>query len=164
MYNPFNPFIAGMPMPLNVNLNGQRRRLKRIDAGGIYKLSTNSVVLDATASQVAYGINPCDYRELPCESLILLTIHADVPAGGEGFPVHIAIPTGNTTATTVTTTGSTPGTGSTRVPVVDSQGNNVTGANVSGNTERLLYLDKRRGVARFVEFTNPAAAQATPAG
>lgn len=151
-------------MPLNVNMSGQRRRLKRIDVGGIYKLSTNSVVLDATASQVVYGFNPCEYRELPCESLILLTIHADVPTGGEGFPIHIAIPTGTTTTTTTTgsITGSTSGTGSARVPVVDSQGNNVTGANVSGNTERLLYLDKRRGVARFVEFTNPAATQTTP--
>lgn len=160
MYNPFSPFVVGMPVPLNVNLSGQRGRLRRIDAGGIYKLGTNSVVLDATASQVVYGINPCDYRELPCESLILLTIHADVPAGGEGFPIHIAIPAGSTT--TATTTGPTSGTGPTRVPVVDSQGNNVTGANVSGNTERLLYLDKRRGVARFVEFTNPAAAQTAP--
>lgn len=158
MYNPFNPFSIGYPFPVNVNFGGQRRGLKRIDVGGIYKISTNSVVLDTTASQVVYGFNPCEYRELPCESLILLTIHADVPTGGEGFPIHIAIPGGSTTTST---TGATTGSTSTRVPVVDSQGNNVTGANVQGMTERLLYLNKRTGTARFIEFTNPAGAAAT---
>lgn len=146
-----------MPVvPVEVDFGGQRSRLKRIDTGGIYKISTNSVVLDTTASQVVYGFNPCEYRELPCESLILLTIHADVPTGGEGFPIHIAIPGGSTT-----TTGATSGSTSTRVPVVDSQGNNVTGANVQGTTERLLYLNKRTGTARFIEFTNSAGTAAT---
>lgn len=147
--------------PMGVMPQQPRSRLKRIDVGGIYVISTNSVVLDTTASQVVYGFNPCEYRELPCESLILLTIHADVPAGGEGFPIHIAIPSGTTTTTT--TPGATSGSNSTRVPVVDSQGNNVTGANVQGTTERLLYLNKRTGTARFIEFTNAAgASQTTP--
>ena len=155
--NAMNPYWW-MP-PMGVMPQQPQHRLKRIDVGGIYKISTNSVVLDTTASQVVYGFNPCEYRELPCESLILLTIHADVPTGGEGFPIHRAIPGGTTT----TTTGSASGSTSTKILVVDSQGNNVTGANVQGTTERLLYLDKRRGVARFVEFTNPAgAAQTTP--
>lgn len=146
--------------PMGVIPQQPRSRLKRIDVGGVYVISTNSVVLDTTASQVVYGFNPCEYRELPCESLILLTIHADVPTGGEGFPIHIAIPGGSTTAST---TGTTSGSTSTRVPVVDSQGNNVTGANVQGTTERLLYLNKRTGTARFIEFTNAAgAAQTTP--
>lgn len=136
-----------------------QHRLKRIDVGGIFKISTNSVVLDTTASQVVYGFNPCEYRELPCESLILLTIHADVPTGGEGFPIHIAIPGGSTTTTT--TSGSTSTSNSTKIPVVDSQGNNVTGANVQGTTERLLYLNKRTGTARFIEFTNAAGAAST---
>lgn len=158
MYNVFNPLTIGYPIPLSVSFGAPRSQLKRIDVGGIYVISTNSVVLDTTASQVVYGFNPCEYRELPCESLILLTIHADVPAGGEGFPIYIAIPGGSTTTST---TGATSGSTSTRVPVVDSQGNNVTGANVQGTTERLLYLDKKRGVARFVEFTNAAGAAAT---
>lgn len=159
MFNPLFPFNPLMPvMPVGVNFGGQRRGLKRIDVGGIYVISTNSVVLDTTASQVVYGFNPCEYRELPCESLILLTIHADVPTGGEGFPIHIAIPGGSTTTTT---TGATSGSTSTRVPVVDSQGNNVTGANVQGTTERLLYLNKRTGTARFIEFTNSTGTAAT---
>lgn len=155
--NAMNPYWW-MP-PVGMVPQQPQHRLKRIDVGGIYKISTNSVVLDTTASQVVYGFNPCEYRELPCESLILLTIHADVPAGGEGFPVHIAIPSGSTTTTA--TPGATSGSTSTRVPVVDSQGNDVTGSNVQGTTERLLYLNKRTGVARFVEFVNPAAAAQT---
>ena len=146
--NAMNPYWW-MP-PMGVMPQQPRSQLKRIDVGGIYVISTNSVVLDTTASQVVYGFNPCEYRELPCESLILLTIHANVPAGGEGFPIHIAIPGGSTTTST-----------STRVPVVDSQGNNVTGANVQGTTERLLYLNKRTGTARFIEFTNSTGAAAT---
>lgn len=153
--NAMNPYWW-MP-PVGVMPQQPQSRLKRIDVGGIYAISTNSVVLDTTASQVVYGFNPCEYHELPCESLILLTIHADVPTGGEGFPIHIAIPSGTTTTATGATSGST----STKVPVVDSQGNNVTGANVQGTTERLLYLNKRTGTARFMEFTNPAAAAAT---
>lgn len=159
MLNPLFPLNPLTPVaPVGVNFGAPRSRLKRIDTGGIYVISTNSVVLDTTASQVVYGFNPCEYRELPCESLILLTIHADVPAGGEGFPIHIAIPGGSTTTST---TGATSGSTSTRVPVVDSQGNNVTGANVQGTTERLLYLNKRTGTARFIEFTNSTGAAAT---
>lgn len=154
--NAMNPYWW-MP-PVGVMPQQPQSRLKRIDVGGIYKISTNSVALDTTASQVVYGFNPCEYRELPCESLILLTIHADVPTGGEGFPIHIAIPGGSTTTST---TGATSGSASTRVPVVDSQGNNVTGANVQGTTERLLYLNKKRGIARFIEFTNTAGTAAT---
>lgn len=150
----------GPQFPVNVNVNlGQRSRLRRIDVGGIYHISTNSVVLDTPNSAVTYGINPCDYRELPCESLILLSIHSDVPTGGEGFPVHLAIPNGGSSTTTTSNTPTN--TGVTKIPIVDSQGNNVTGANVQGNTERLLYLNKRTGTARFVEFTNPTATAAT---
>lgn len=158
MYNVFNPLMIGMPIPVNFNV-GQRSRLRRIDVGGIYHISTNSVVLETAESTVTYGINPCDYRELPCESLILLTIHADVPTGGEGFPVQLAIPNGG--ASTTTTSNTPSNTGVSKVNIVDSQGNNVTGANVQGNTERLLYLNKRTGTARFVEFTNPTATAAT---
>lgn len=154
--NAMNPYWW-MP-PMGVMPQQPRSQLKRIDVGGIFKISTNSVVLDSTASQVVYGFNPCEYRELPCESLILLTIHADVPTGGEGFPVLIAIPG---SSTTTSTTGATSGSTSTKVPVVDSQGNNVTGANVQRTTERLLYLNKRTGTARFIEFTNAAGTAAT---
>ena len=131
-------------------------RIPRIDVGGIYKLSTNAVAL--TDTTVDYGINPCLYRQLPCESLVVLTIHADAPAGGEDFPITVAISSDSTTIGSTSTTGTAATT--TKVNVVDSQGNNVTGSNVSGGTERLVYINKRTGIIRFMEFTNAATATA----
>lgn len=122
--------------------------LPRVDVGGIFKLSTNAVAL--TDTTVDYGINPCLYNRLPCESLVLLNIHSDVPAGGEGLPVTVVVP--NSGSSTVSENGST--TGTTKVNIVDSQGTNVTGSNVQGNTERLVYINKSTGTVRFMEFTN----------
>lgn len=136
-----NPYWWG-PIDINVREEG----LPRIDINGIYKLSTNAVNL--TDTSVDYGINPCLYRKLPCESIVLLTIHADAPAGGEGLPVYLGVPSG---ASTVTTGDST---GTTKIGVVDSKGTAVTGANVLGNTERLVYINKRTSTVRFLEFTN----------
>ena len=127
--------------------------LPRVDVGGIYKLSTNAVAL--TETTVDYGINPCLYNRLPCESLVLLNIHADVPAGGEALPVTIVVPNGgSSTVTNSSTSTSSSTTGTTKVNVVDSQGTNVTGSNVQGNTERLAYINKCTGTIRFMEFTN----------
>ena len=126
--------------------------LPRIDIGGIYKLSTNAVAL--TESSVDYGINPCLYSKLPCESIVLLTIHADAPTGGEDLPVLVGVPSGASTISSGDTTGKT------KISVVDSQGSNVTGSNVQGNTQRLAYINKSTGVIRFLEFTNPAASAA----
>lgn len=117
---------------------------QRIDVGGIYKLSTNAVTL--TDTTVDYGVNPCSYNSLPCESLVLLTIHADVPDGGEDLPVTIVTPT---TTSTVSSSSS-----STKVSIVDSQGSDVTGSNIQGNTQRFVYINKRTGIIRFLEFTN----------
>lgn len=125
--------------------------LPRIDIGGIFKLSTNAVAL--TTTSVDYGINPCIYRSLPNESLILLTIHTDVPTGGEALPVMLVVP--NEGASTVSEANST--TGTSKINVVDSQGTNVTGANIQGSTERLVYINKCTGVVRFIEFTNATA-------
>lgn len=101
-----------------------------------------------------YGINPCLYSKLPCESIVLLTIHADAPTGGEDLPVLVGVPSGASTISSGDTTGKT------KISVVDSQGSNVTGSNVQGNTQRLAYINKSTGVIRFLEFTNPAASAA----
>lgn len=138
-----NPYWwAALPTSAPVN------DIPRIDVGGIYKLSTNAVSL--TATTVDYGINPCIYRRLPCESLVLLTIHSDVPTGGEALPVMLVVP--NDGASTVSEAGST--TGTTKLNIVDSKDANVTGANVQGSTERLVYINKHTGRVRFLEFTN----------
>lgn len=152
-----------LPNPFMMNLSA--RGIRRVDVNGIYELSTNAVQL--TDASVDYGINPCCYNALPCESIILLKIHADAPIGGEELPVTVVTP--NQGQSTVGTSGSTSGT--TKVPVVDSKGNTVTGTDVVGNTERLAYLNKRTGTIRFLEFTaststggdTPAAANVSAA-
>lgn len=146
--NIMNPYWWTPAGQFGGHISNERSRLPRIDIGGIYVLSTNAVQL--SDESVDYGINPCLYNELPCESVVLLKIHADVPTGGDALPVTIVIPnSGRTTLTTTTTSA-----GTTNVPVVDSQDNPVTGANVTGTTERLAYINKVTGVIRFLEFTN----------
>lgn len=82
MINIIDPYWWNLgPVPV------RNEGLPRIDIGGIYKLSTNAVAL--TESSVDYGINPCLYSKLPCESIVLLTIHADAPTGGEDLPVLV---------------------------------------------------------------------------
>ena len=129
--------------------------LPRLDVGGIYILSTNAVQL--TDSSVDYGINPVCYNLLPCESIVLLKVHADVPAGGEALGITLVAPSGGNS--TVTATGST--TGTTKVPIVDSNGNPVKGSDVTGTTERWAYINKRTGVIRFLEFTASATSVPT---
>ncbi len=142
--NPYTPYWW-LPNPLL--FRGAQGSIKRVDVNGIYELSTNAVQL--TEASVDYGINPCCYNALPCESIILLKVHADVPAGGEGLPVTVVTP--NSGQTTLQNSGGTSGTR--KVPVVDSNDNPVTGSDVTGTTERLAYLNKKTGVIRFLEFT-----------
>jgi hypothetical protein len=125
--------------------------IPRVDIGGIYELRTNAVQI--TDASVDYGISPICYNALPCKSVVLLSVHADAPAGGESLPVTIAVPNnGQSTVSSASTT-----TGTTKIPVVDSKNSNVTGADVTGSTERLAYIDKRNGIIRFLEFTASAA-------
>ena len=125
--------------------------IPRVDVGGIYELRTNAVQI--TDASVDYGISPICYNALPCKSVVLLSVHADAPAGGESLPVTIAVPNnGQSTVSSADTT-----TGTTKIPVVDSKNSNVTGADVTGSTERLAYIDKRNGIIRFLEFTARAA-------
>lgn len=125
--------------------------LPRIDVGGIFTLSTNAVAQSEDGTTVDYGINPKLYNMLPNVSLVLLTISDDVPAGSDALPVTLVVPN-NGTSTVTSGTGSS--TGTTKINVVDSQGDNVTGANVQGNTQRLAYINKCTGTVRFMEFTN----------
>lgn len=158
---PFSPFSPYWWAPQGFGFGiggfgnfGNRPALNRLDVGGIYELSTNAVEL--TDESVDYGINPCCYALLPCESIVLLKVHADVPAGGEALPVNIVLPnSGRTTLNATTATGAA--TGTTKTPVVDSQGTQVVGEDIEGTTERLAYINKRTGIIRFLEFTSGAA-------
>lgn len=151
MINIINPYWWN-PSPFATPSEG----IPRIDVGGIYKLSTNAVTL--TDDTVDYGINPCLYNKLPSESLVLLTMHADAPAGGENLPVTVVVPSGSSTVASGETAGKT------KISVKDSQDSNVTGSNVQGNTQRFVYINKCTGVIRFLEYTNAAAPAPTANG
>lgn len=70
MINIIDPYWWNLgPVPV------QNEGLPRIDIGGIYKLSTNAVAL--TESSVDYGINPCLYSKLPCESIVVQNIYLE---------------------------------------------------------------------------------------
>lgn len=145
--NAINPYWwMGQPV-----INTQAS-LPRIDIGGIFTLSTNAVALSDDTTTVDYGINPNLYNRLPNISIVLLTISDDVPTGGETLPVTVVVPNSGTSTVSSGSTSTT--TGTTKVNVVDSQGTNVTGSNVSGNTQRLAYINKCTGTIRFLEFTN----------
>lgn len=126
--------------------------LPRLDAGGIYVLSTNAV--EVTEESVDYGINPYCYAQLPCEALVLLKVHAAAPTGGEALPVTIVVPHNGTT--TLTNTGATAGTR--KVAVLDSQSTQIVGSDVSSIAARLAYINKATGEIRFLEFTSGTAA------
>lgn len=149
MYNPLNPYWW-LPTPA-IRPSGN---IRRVDVGGIFELTTNAVQL--TDASVDYGINPVCYHALPCESVVLLKVHAGVPAGGENLPVTVVTP--NSGSSTVAN-GSGSSAGTTKIPVVDSKNNPVTGTDIVGSTERLAYINKSTGVIRFLEFT----AATTPA-
>lgn len=157
--NPFYPTNPYWWTPFGLGHSafglGSQPNLQRIDIGGIYVLSTNAVQL--TDETVDYGINPCCYNALPCESIVLLRVHADVPDGGEALPVTIVVPSAGRTTLDATTAAGT-ASGTTKAPVVDSQGTQVVGDDIEGSTERLAYINKRTGTIRFLEFTSGAAA------
>lgn len=150
--NPFYPYWW-TPGPMAIRNEG----IKRVDVNGIYELSTNAVQL--TDESVDYGINPYCYNALPCESIVLLKIHADAPTGSDGLPVTVVAP--NSGSSTVSSGSSTSGTS--KVPVVDSNNNPVTGSDIAGMTERLAYINKRTGVIRFLEFTSGTTSAAAGA-
>lgn len=149
--NPLNPYWW-IPTPA---LHSETR-IRRVDVGGIFELTTNAVQL--SEASVDYGINPICFNALPCESVVLLKVHADAPVGGERLPVTVVTP--NSGQSTVSSGASSSGT---KVPVVDSNNNPVTGNDITGSTERLAYINKRTGIVRFLEFTAGVALTPTDA-
>ena len=157
----FNPYwwMPQMATPFGAPFGFRQQRVafQRIDNGGIPVLSTNAVQL--TDETVDYGIDPRQYACLPCESIVLLRVHSAVPAGGEALPVTIVVPSAgrSTLDASTSTAGAGTATGTTKVPVVDSQGTQVVGEDIEETTERFAYINKCTGTIRFLEFTSSAA-------
>lgn len=161
MWQLFNPYwwlpqMFGAPFgqPFGGRCNNRRQY-------GLMPPTLNTTGAQLSDASVDFGIDPCAYNCLPCESLVLLRINSAVPAGGEALPVTIVVPSfGRSTLDASTATSAGTATGTTKVPVVDSQDSPVVGDDIEVSTERLAYINKCTGTIRFVEFTSGAAAAA----
>ena len=88
----FNPYMMGY----NAN---RFRGVHRLDFGGIPFVRTSSVTTDTTNSEVIYGINPCLFRRLPNQGILLLSVNHVPAAGSDGYLVSVATTLTNTTST-----------------------------------------------------------------
>lgn len=143
MWNDY-AYIFGFPPP-------RRSRLKKLD---IYELPTTNVSLSETS--VDFGIDRCLYNELPCECYLSMLFTQAVPDGGEALPVTVVVPT---TATS-TNTGTSASSGESSTPVVDHNSNQVVGSDLDTTREVFVYLNKRQGIIRFVNFVTGSGSAA----
>lgn len=136
--------------------------LKTLDNRGIYTLSSTGIVehlVDET--YIDYGINPCQWRELPSECVLLWKVKHPVTAAASEFPVNIVVPH-SLNSTTVVSENATQG--SIKLPVVDNKSTQVVGGDVtvpagtapnepvqtSYTTEHWVYINKCNGTFRLL--------------
>lgn len=128
-----------------------RSRLKQLR---IFELPTTNVALSETS--VDFGIDRCLYNELPCECYLSMLFAQSVPDGGAALPVTIVVPTSGTS----TNTGTANANGESSTPVVDHNTNPVVGSDLTTTREVFVYLNKRQGIIRFVNFVTGSGATA----
>lgn len=151
MFNPFRAdvrvIVPGVCVP-------------RIDVGGIYVLATTGKVFTegGEAETVDFGINPCQWRELPNEGILLWEVRHPVNSNEASYAATVVVP--NLGASTVTSPNTT--TGTTKVPIVDNKGTQAQGSDVTNptdsgetsplgfNTEHLVYFNKSAGIFRLL--------------
>ena len=136
MINAYNPYWWAA-------FAGQRKGFQNQSALGVFKLTTSGVELNSDESTVDYGVNPASYMRLPNECLVLLTISSDVPDGGTGYPVYIIVPGGDTTTLASSCNTS-------RLPLVDAEGEAVKGSDVSAGLQKIALLNRQQGILKFV--------------
>ena len=137
-------YIFGFPPP-------RRSRLKKLD---IFELPTTNVSLSETS--VDFGIDRCLYNELPCECYLSMLFVQAIPDGGDALPVTVVVPTSGTS----TNTGTSNANGESGTPVVDHNTNPVVGSDLETTREVFVYLNKRQGIIRFVNFVTGSGAAA----
>lgn len=153
-FGPFRPFA-------------RRPRIPTVDQRGIPEVCTTGIIENLeTEESVDYGINPCVWKALPNQSLILWKVRHPVSQNGASLPVNVVIPSGNG-STTVQSNNSSAGT--TKVPVVDNKSTKVQGGDVtvptgsgteaqtSYTTEHIVYIDKCAGIFRLLGVKATAA-------
>lgn len=172
-YNPYNPLglpVAGLP-PF-FPFPSRRTVVPRLDRLGVPLLETTGMIenVEQEEDTVDYGINPCVWRALPCQTIALWKVRHPVSENGASLPVMLAVPTGNSSSTVTSRYAAA---GTTKIPVVDNKSTQVEGRDVtvptgsgssspvqtSYTTEHWVYIDKAAGIFRLLGVT----AQNSPA-
>ena len=157
-YNNANLGFPLFPFPFPV----RRTRVRTIDDRGIYEVFTTGVAEDATAgnTSVTYGINPCTWRALPNECVILWKVRHTPSTAAAGYPVSIAVPSGGSSTVTSGSSSSDQVTGSKKISVVDNKSTQVVSSDVTNTntfTEHLVYINKCTGTFKLLGVTAAAA-------
>lgn len=151
---PFNGF-GGVINPAVFTSGNGRRRVKQLCN---FELNTTNVVL--SEDSVDFGIDRCDYLEIPNEGYLTLRFNHNVPAGGEALPITIVVPNSNNSTNTNNPVGTTAN-GETKVGVIDHNSDPVVGADIEDETHEVLaYYNKCTGIIRFVNFETGGGAAA----
>lgn len=144
----------------------QEALVPRIDIGGIPTLSTTGKASTET-NTVDYGFNPCAWKALPNEGILLWKVRHPVAASESGYVVNVVVPTSGSARSTVTSPNTS--TGTTKVPVVDNKGTQTTGSDITNTTagseanaytEHLVYFNKCAGTFRLLGVKSTAGAPA----
>lgn len=160
MYPFYNTNTQGLSLlPMVPFFPGRRTQVPTLDNRGIYEVCSTGLV-ETTGATADYGINPCIWKKLPNQCIILWKVKHPTTAAGQGLPVTVVIPTSNSS----TVNSDNANSGSNKVPVVDNKNTQVTGTdvnNVGVNTEHIVYIDKCAGIFKLLGVTAAAAAPAS---
>lgn len=118
---------------------------------GTPKLRTISVTTDTTGTSVTYNLCPYQWVQLPDEGLILLNVVHTPEAGSDAFLVYLATRNNNVVDGTSTTTSS-------RIPLLNGSGDQMTSEEITAGNKYLIYYDKCNGIFQVVNHIVVAAA------
>lgn len=135
----------------------QRGRVRRLDYMGIPAMRTVAVTTNTDTPEVTYSLNPCQFRELPNEGIILLNINHVPAAGSETFPVAIATTPNNSISNGMSVSSS-------KVPLINGSGNQMVSNEISQGNRYFIYYNKCNGIFQTVNhIVPPTTAQASGA-
>lgn len=132
---PFYPFFPwwGYRPPVAVRRPVQLRTFK-VQA---------SLVSNGSTTVNDLAIDPVIFRQLPNECLLLFDIPVTLPASRLPLPVNVVVTGAVNTRT---------------LPVVDSEGTNITGTDIPNPTQVNVYLNKSDNIFRILDFEAQAPA------
>lgn len=144
-FSPLNPFSSFPFFP-----PARRRPYALIDTHGVPIIGTTGKLETASTTTIDYGINPCQWRALPNQCVILWKVAHPSTYNAASYGVNIVVPahSPNTTLPSPETPN-----GTIRFVVVDNKSNPVTGSDINDPdipTEHWVYIDKCAGIFKLL--------------